>query len=164
MVKRKQTQPPIPDEVLKLSIEELRRTSDWLSAGYNNVKTKTLTYLGGSLALLTYLYSGGDLFFPDEMYGRIFYVMGLGSVLCAIVMLFLSMLPRRWEFSTDSDDLDDMNFDDVNHYLQYVKNNYMISYKRNIATYEKNHRVLSLSFFPLVIGAIILVVLKIFGA
>ncbi len=163
MVRHKQTEPPISDETLGVTIEELRRTMDWLSSAYDTVKTKTLTYIGAGLALLTFLYANGDIFFPSETYGRIFYIIGFALIVSALVMLFVSMLPRSWEFSIDSDDLDDMNFVDTNHYLQYVKNNYMNAYRRNRRTYQKNHRILALSFFPLIIGAIILIVLKIFG-
>lgn len=163
MVKRKQVEPPIPDEILEVTIDELRRTLDWLNAAYDTVKTKTLTFMGGGLALLTFLYANGDIFFPHETYGRIFYIIGFASVIGALIMLFFSMLPRIWEFSIDSNDLEDMNFEDKNHYLQYVKSNYMRAYKRNAKTYGKNHKVLNLSFFPLVLGAIILIVLKIFG-
>lgn len=163
MVRHKQTQPPIPDGILEVSIEELRRTLDWLSASYDKIKAKTLTFMGGGLALMVFLYSSGDVFFPSELYGRIFYIIGFALVVSALVMLFASMLPRKWEFSIDSDDLEDLNFVDKEHYLQYVKNNYMYAYKCNLKTYEKNHKMLTLSFYPLIIGAIILVVLKTFG-
>lgn len=164
MVKRKQVQPPLSDEMLEVTIDELRRAYDWVSHMYDKVKSKTLTFLGGGLALLIFLYSGGNLFFPSQVYGQIFYVIGLGLVVCSLVMLFVSTLPRTWLLTVDSKDMDDMNFEDDNHYLQYVKNNYMEAYKFNKNIYEKNGKMLNLSFFPLVIGAIILVVLKIFGA
>lgn len=164
MVKPKQTEPPIDDAILLLTIEELRRALSWLDHAYDKVKTKTLTFLGGGLAVLTFLYASGDLFFPEEFYGRIFYVTGLALMISAIIMLFMSMWPRIWEFTIDSDDLEDMNFTDKSHYIQYVKSNYMKAYKSNSITYAKNHRILHRAFFPLVAGAIILVVLKIFGA
>lgn len=164
VVKRKQTHPPLSDKTLTVAIEELRRTNDWISAAYDRVKVKTFTFLGGGLALLLYLYSpNGDIFFPKEVYGRIFYVIGLGLLISSVIMLFISLLPRRWYFSADLDDMKEMNFEDDNHYLQYVKNEHMVAYENNLKTYEQNHRILTLSFYPLVVGAIILVVLKIFG-
>lgn len=164
MVLKKIVEPPIDIESQKLTIEEIRRTLDWLEKAYASVKNKTLTFMGGGLALLTFLYSGGNLFFPHEFYGRVFYVTGLILVLGALVMLFFSMLPRRWEFTIDRKDIQDMNFQDYEHYLQYVVSNYLTAYEQNLTTYNKNHKVLNLSFYPLVFGAIILVVLKIFGA
>lgn len=163
MVKPKQTQPLITDDVLLITIDELQRTMDWLDASYRNTKTKTLTFMGGGFALMTFLYASGDLFFPPELYGRIIYVVGLALIIAALVILFLSMLPRRWEFTTDYKDLCEMNFEDKNHYLQYVKDNYMAAYKNNMYTYDRNNKLLTSSFYPLVIGAILLVVLKIFG-
>lgn len=164
MVRRKQVDPPLSDEMLKVTIDELRRTNDWLNSAYDRVKVKTFTFLGGGFALLLYLYSpNGDVFFPKEFYGQIFYVIGLALLVSAMVMLFFSLLPRMWIFSIDREDLSDMNFVDDNHYLQYVKNNQLKAYEQNSRTYAKNHRVLALSFYPLIIGAIILVVLKMFG-
>ena len=164
MVRIKQTQPPLDDDILVITIDELRRTLDWLDDAYARVKTKTLTFIGAGLALLTFLYASGDIFFPAETYGKIFYCIGLSLVVAAIIMLFASMWPRRWEFTIDTNDLEDMNFEDKSHYLQYVKSSYMKAYKANCQTYSKNHRILHMAFFPLVVGAIILVVLKIFGA
>lgn len=163
MVKRKQLEPAIDDEILTHSISELKHTIDWLNSAYESIKAKTLAFLGAGLALLTYLYSSGDLFFPDEMYGRIFYCIGLALVLTSLVMLFRSLWPRRWEFTIDSNDLEDMNFTDKNHYLQYVKEIHIKAYRANLLTYTKNHKILHTAFFPLIVGAIILVVLKIFG-
>lgn len=163
MVKRKQNEPPLDDETLKLTIEELRRTNDWISNSYDKVKTKTFTFLGGGFGLLIFLYSSGDIFFPKEDYGRIFYVLGLALLIGSIVMLFVSLLPRIWEFSTDCDELEELNFEDHSHYLQYVKSNYIKQYRKNKHTYEKNQRIMSLAFYPLTLGAIIMVVLKIFG-
>lgn len=163
MVQRKQEDSKIDDAILLLTIEELRRTLDWLSDAYDKVNTKILTFLGGGLAALTFLYASGDLFFPAEFYGQIFYVIGLVGMVSGIVMLFISLWPRVWEFTIDSEDLNDMNFNDYTHYLQYVKQNYMKAYKSNSNCYQKKHRLLHRAFIPLVIGAIILVVLKIFG-
>lgn len=164
MVRRKQIDPPLSDEMLKVTIEELRRTNDWLSEAYDKVKVKTFTFLGGGLGLLVFLYSpDGDIFFPIETYGRIFYVIGFASLVSSLVMLFFSLLPRMWIFSIDRDEIVEMNFTDDNHYLQYVKSNQLKAYEANSKTYAKNHRVLALSFYPLIIGAIILIVLKTFG-
>lgn len=165
MVKKKQPQSSgDEDEILNITIEELRRTLSWLDEAYNRVKTKTLTFIGAGLALLTFLYASGDIFFPAEAYGQIFYSIGLALIISAVIMLFASMWPRTWLFTVDAEDLDDMNFEDKTHYLQYVKDNYLKAYKANSTTYAKNHKILHMAFFPLVIGAIILVVLKIFGA
>lgn len=165
---RKKDEYFIDDEILIITIDELRRTLDWLDNAYHRVKTKTLTFIGAGLAVLTFLYAtgaeSGDVFFPDEAYGRIFYLIGLGFVISSMIMLFVSMLPRRWEFTIDRGDLRDMNFEDKLHYLQYVKDNYLLAYETNLKTYEANHRILNLSFYPLVSGAIMLIVLKIFGA
>ena len=155
---------PLDEKTLETMIEELRRMNDWVDHAYQRVKTKTLTFLGGGLAVLTFLYSNGETFIPTETYGRIFYFCGLGAVLGAIIMLFAALLPRMWEFSIESKDIDTVEKYSGVEYLKYVKDRLFLTYRTNIETYDKNQRLLNRSFYPLVFGAIILVVLKIFGA
>lgn len=150
-------------EILEITIEEMRRVHDWLDQAYVRMKSRIITYLGGGLVALTFLYSGGDTFIPPQVYGKIFYFVGLGLVLGALIVLFIALLPRHWEFSIEDTDLEELSFVTKRDYVEYVKNRYMTSYKMNLNTYESNHKLLNRGFFPLIIGAIILTVLKIFG-
>lgn len=151
------------EEIIELAIVELRRTFDWVDAAYQRVKLKTITYLGGGLATLAFLYANGDTFIPKEAYGKIFYFIGLGLVLGALVLLFISMLPRYWEFSIDHQVIEKLEFKSKKEYLSNMKEAYLSAYKHNLQVYEKNHKFLSYGFYPLIFGVIILVVLKLFG-
>jgi hypothetical protein len=162
----------LPDEkaILQLTIEELRRTYDWLDSAYVRLKTKTLTFLGAGLAVLTFLYNGGNTFIPHETYGIIFYFGGLILLLSALALLLIALLPRHWEFSVEIPDIEAISFpskkdflENEQAYLEYIKNRYVTAYKMNISTYEANQKLLNLSFYPLVLGAIILTVLRMFG-
>ena len=149
--------------ILELMISEIRRADDWVNDGYKRVKTKTLTFLGGSFALLTFLYADGVTFIPKEVYGKIFYFAGLGLILGGMIALFVSLHPRRWEFSLESKDLPRLIKGSKLEYLEHVKDRYLFAYKANLKTHDKNAILLNRSFYPLILGATILVVLKIFG-
>lgn len=150
-------------EVLEVAIEELRHTNQWLSEAFQRVKNKSLTLIGGALATLTFLYSSGDIFFPGEVYGRIFYFIGLGALLIGLGLLCLTLLPQRWEFSTENKELAKLEQKNIVKYLEYVKDRHLDSYRSNMRTYEHTQVLVMRGFHALILGAIILVILKIFA-
>lgn len=151
------------EEILKLTIEEQRRVYDCVDSNYQQIKTRTIVFLGAGFAVMTFLYSSGDIFFPEQLYGRIFYFVALGLVITGFCLLFVALQTAQWEFPTEKTRLSKLaDFRSRIAYLEYVKDRYLACYDRNIAICEKKHRLLSTSFYPLVIGATILVLLKIF--
>ena len=73
-------------ETLKLSIEELKVMHDEICENYSNAKSKILFFLAGAFAFLSYLFTGKDLFIPDELYGAIIYFLGLALCIPAFVL------------------------------------------------------------------------------
>jgi hypothetical protein len=151
-------------EIMEVAVEEQRRVYDQLASGYEQAKIKALTFLGGGLAAMTFLYSGRDLFIPDEIYGKIFYYVGLGLVIFAISTLFMSLKRQYWEFPTEYKDLKKLEYPNKKSYLEYVKQRYLECYEINRKAYEYKHKMLDTAFYPLVIGVTILIVLKLFPA
>jgi len=158
-------------QILRLSIEEMRRTYDWLDGAFVRMKTKTLTFIGGGLATLTFLYADGDVFIPNQVNGKIFYFAALGLLLAAIaILLTIALKPYHWEFSIENKDMESVRFPTTKDflaseedYLLYVKERYYEAYSMNMRAYEYSIKWLSRAFLPLLIGAIMLTVLKIFG-
>lgn len=151
-------------EVLRIALEEQRREYDELTAMKNAVAVKTLTLTGAGLALLTYLYGGGNLFFPQELYGRVFYIVGaLLTVGSVSVLLFATKPTGKWELPPQDVDLEELTEDDEREYLEYMKRRYLTCWNLNSKYYNMKQRLMNMSFYPLVFGAIILVVIKIFG-
>jgi hypothetical protein len=150
--------------VLRIAIDEQRLVAQKLHEDYYQMKTRILTYLGGGLAVLTFLYSRADgTFIPDETYGKIFYFAGLGMMVMAISLLLYALTPAEWEVPTENVKLELLEGDNDLEYLAYVKLRYVACYKTNIRAYTTKQKLLNTSFFPLIFGAIILVVLNIFG-
>lgn len=130
-----------------------------------NVNIKTLTLAGAGLAVLTYLYGSGDFFIPDEVYGKIFYAIGATLLVGAVSVLLYAVKPSgKWELPTETkQSLQGLSETDKRKYLEYVKDRYIYCYTENGRYYHSKQRLMNLSFYPLVFGAIILVVIKIFG-
>lgn len=158
--------------ILTLAIEELRRTLDWVDSAFVRMRNKTLTFVGGGLATLTFLYANGNTFIPAQTYGRIFYFFGLGLLLAAIITLLTVLLkPMHTEFSIENDDIEAIAFPSAKDflkseeaYLMYTKERYYKAYTMNLRAYEYCCKWQQRAFLPLLIGGIILAVLKIFGS
>lgn len=146
---------------LKLSIDELRRMNDELCSTYISIRNKTLAFIAGSFALLTYLYNGGDLFIPEQLYGKILYFIGLFLCLISIGILFLALHPVVWRMPTQS-----KSYKDKRSYLgllQYIRDEYIEGIGINISHCSNKQKLLNLAFNLLVIGAILLLVIKNFN-
>jgi len=155
-------------EVLRIAIDEQRREHDELTSAFERLRFKILTLLGGGLALLTFLYSNPNpknpLFLPSELYGKIFYFAGLVLIVGALSALLHATRPSGvWEVAPEADKLKRLSEDDQAKYLAYVSKRYLVCYKNNCKEYSTKHKFLNMSFYPLVFGAIILIVIKLFG-
>ena len=156
-------------EVLLISIDEQRRVYDELNEYSNQVKVKILTLLGAGLALLTFLYANpsdkeNPLFIPPTLYGKIFYVAGIVLTLGALSILLYATKPGgEHEVPTEVAVLKDLDTREEYEFLEYVNDRYIACYKVNVSHYQSKYKLLNIAFLPLVFGAIILIVLKIFG-
>jgi hypothetical protein len=159
-------------EVLHIAISELRRSFDELSKFNSEIKVKILTFIGAGIALTTYLYGGQKegataaqiLFFPKELYGQFMYVVGALSFFGAMITLVFGAHPAGiWEVPTDIKKLKKLNENNEVKYLEYVKTEYIGSYKNNVKLYEKRVTVLAKAFYPFVFGAMLLIAIKLLG-
>lgn len=152
----------VPKAVNKIAVDELRHTYDILNKSIDKLQTKTLTFLAATLALLTFLYSGGDLFIPAQVYGRIFYFLGLALVLTAVIMFLLGLKPVSYQVPTTIAKLKDIKERDEQEYLEYVKQEYISTFDHNKVIYESKHADLYRGFVLLTLGAFILIIIKTF--
>lgn len=152
---------------LKLMLEEsivnYRATNAALDDLYRAVKSKIMIILGGSLALLTYLYSSDSLFLPEQLYGRIIYAIGLGLVLAGISMLYKASYRRIWAFPVDIKETRERTFKSYIEYLYYVEKNFIEVYEKNSSQYTNVVKWLHWGFVTVVLGAILLIVIKFFS-
>lgn len=159
-------------ETLRLYIHEQSRFHDELTSSSNGAKTKIATYIGTILALFAFLYAGAldptktvlqRLFIPDELYGKIFYAIGLFFLLFALGKLIHGARPNGfWSVGYQSSDLIDVESMSETDYLIKLKNNNDEARASNIDQYNKKFVALKDAFFPMLIGAIIMIVLRYF--
>lgn len=150
------------ESILEIAVEEQRRVYDKMFDNYQQVKSRTLVFLAAGFALMTFLYASGDIFFPKQTYGQIFYLAALGLVIFGFCALFIALQAARWEYPTEKSRLQTLDFPSKVEYLEYIKDRYILCYTLNVTVCEKKHMLLRISFYPLIIGATILVLLKIF--
>jgi len=161
----------VTKEVLRIAIEEQRLAAQKLDDAYNHMKSRVVTYLGGGLAAVLFLYSrqgtnahpADALFIPTEIYGQIFYFLAVAIFIVSIGLLLLALTPGLWEMPTEQKELRSLAEKNELTYLKYVKNRYCECFETNIKTYNHKQRLLNTAFYPLIFSVIILVVLNLFG-
>lgn len=159
-------------EALKLYVAGQQKFHDELTTAHIGVINRIVTYIGAVLAFLTFLYIGAldttksvaeRLFIPDELYGKIFYVAGLFFILLALGRLIHGFRPNgTWSVGFRSSDINEIEEMDEEAYLIKLKNDNDEARKSNISQYEKAFGSLKAAFYPLLIGAIVLIVLRYF--
>lgn len=162
-------------EVLRIAVEEQRRFHDELTSSFRGLRNKTLSFIGATLALLTFLYAGASssdggnlttaerLFIPHELYGLIFYFVGLSCIIYALGKLVHGAKPDAvWSVPLEQRDYANLIEDDERRFLQKLKDEYVAKTEENLQVHAKKSEALKDSFYPLLVGAILLVVLRYF--
>lgn len=150
-------------DVLKLSLDELRIIYARLDVAQATARLRTLTFLGAALALLSYLYGNGDLFIPAERYGKVFYFLGLGLIISAISLLMHAMRPKQWSVPIESKMTKLKRNKTQLELLEQLVEDYTECMLHNVAIYEKQMPYLYSSFFQILCGGTLLLVLKNIG-
>lgn len=154
---------------LELAIEEQRRDYDVLHSLHEGVKVKNITFLAAALALLGYLYTGNKgnlkekLFIPSQAYGVVFYVAGALLLLGAVAGLITALVRiHPWQTAYDNEQEDDI-MNNYEKYLRYMKKRYLKVSRNNGSSYENRRKLLNNSFWALLVGGTILLLIKTFG-
>lgn len=157
---------------LELAVEEQRRDWDALNQAYEAAKRKNITFLAAAFALLGYLYGSNiqphesireRLFMPHEAYGIIVYALAAGLFLFGIATLMLALRSKGWSTAYEDDQEDDL-LTSYEKYLRYMNKRYLKCSNNNRNSYNAKYILLEMSFLPLVMGGILLLILKIFVA
>ncbi len=153
---------PTDKAVNRIAIEELRRSYDIMHRAVDQLRVKTLTFIAATFGLLTFLYRDGDLFIPPQLYGRIFYFVGFFSLITALIIFLLGLMPYPWKLTTEIKQLKNIRQNNEDEYLEYVRGEYIDSFTNNARVYENKHSSFNLGFILLVVGAFTLIVIKTF--
>lgn len=159
-------------KALKIYIAEQERFHDELTAANAGLKVRLTTYIGAILALLAFLYVSAldssktpqaRLFIPHELYGQIFYITGLFFILYALGRLIHGMRPNGfWSVGYDSTDLKKVESLSEEEYLMKLKNDNDNARRSNVDDYNRRQSSLKDAFYPMLIGAIMMIVLRYF--
>ena len=163
-------------KVLKVAVNEQRRFHDELTGSFRGLRTKIITFIGAILALLTFLYAGATttkvpetrstvdrLFFPSELYGQIFYLVGLTCLIYALAKLVHGAKPdAQWSVPFEQSDFASLKDTDERVYLEKLKDEYVKATDNNLRMHAKKSEAMKDSFYPMLVGGILLVVLRYF--
>ncbi len=153
---------------LELIIQEQRRDYDYLTSIYDRMRATENVLLTASFGIVTYLYyrapagsksSIADrVFFPQEDYGKVIYIIAAGFFVFGIFKLMITVFGYNpWQTAYEREKTFSHNRLET---LEYVKNRYDICLESNGKNYAKRKRELIFLFYCMLISAIILVVIK----
>ena len=162
--------------ILSTTLDEQRRFHDEITKSFDNIKSKIILYIGAILAVMTFLYSsaldGGKttqerLFIPKELYGVLFYFFGLMCLIYALSVLIRAMrMDTQWEVYTETAERHVVGGVDEKlahqEYLQEMVNGYETAISKNLRSHRIKSVAIQTAFSPMIAGAIILVVLRLF--
>jgi hypothetical protein len=162
--------------ILHVALDEQRRFHDELTRSFDVIKSKIVYYIGAILATMTFLYSGAldehkstleKLFIPNELYGMLFYFFGVICLLYSLAVLAKGMRPDiRWNVYTEATEQRVVGGVDTSlserEYLQDMVDGYESYTNTNLESHNKKSEATRAAFFPMVMGAIILTVLRLF--
>lgn len=153
------------DEIKKLDIKtsiELKRY-EWLDKHFLETKNRRLLLVSAEVAIFVYLFSDLQNMIPGELYGIIFFGMGIASAIASLVASFYHLRPIRWFYpigATEKAEIDASKSE-----LEWKKIVYTDCHKTNLECIKVLNSIarslkLSLTFF--VISVTILVIIKFF--
>lgn len=155
---------------LELALVEQRKDYDQVNAMYESSRVKNYSMFAFMFGLLAYLYTSNDkadslrerLFLPPEAYGVIIYVIGALLILYGMKSLIMALKSRPWKTAYDNDQ-DEYYMEDYERYLKYMRKRYLKCSTTNSKSYAEKQELLDEAVWPLIIGSIILLVIKIIG-
>lgn len=159
------------NESLDTILAEQRRDQDYLLHIYNRMRAGQNILLAASFGVLVYLSSALNLadkslaerlFFPDEDYGKVIYVLASGFFLFGVIKLMINVFGKHpWSTSYVAEK-DGYDHDPVNTKQYFKERNDSVTLK-NAKSYFQHHDELTYLFYSISVSAIILIVMKTLG-
>lgn len=151
-----------PNEYLsELTLSELRRLYDRINADYNTLRGRIFTLLGGELIAVSFIF-GGENFLPHQVYGKVFYFIGIGLILLATAFLYMGSSPVLWSAPFELKEAKQMpeKYNTSEELHKYVKEEYIESIEHCMGKHEEKVRHFTLALRLLFSGVIMLLILK----
>lgn len=162
--------------ILRIALEEQRLFHQELTGAFETQRNRIVYYIGAILAVLTFIYSGAldtskstqqKLFIPEELYGMLFYFFAVACIVYALFILVKGMHPNeKWTIFTDTTEQKVLGGVDPKmserDYLQAMVDGYEQATNDNLRAHARKSQATRAAFFPMLIGAILLVVLRFF--
>lgn len=155
---------------LMLIIEEQRRNSDYLLHIFDRMRATENVLLTSAYGILTFLYysvatsdastMAERLFFPEQDYGKVIYIIAAAFFFYGLIKLTLIVFGKNpWETSYESKKKDYTHEQPLTT-LTYIKDRYDSCTKINGIEYNKRKDNLNFLFYCILLSGIILVVMK----
>lgn len=166
MVKETVDEHDLPSDdrkTLTLSLEEARKKYDRLNSDYHNLRGRLFTLLAAELAVVTYLFASDGNILPRQLYGIIFFAVGVSMLAVAAVILFVAVSSVVWAVPLNIPELKNKYNLSHDKYLEHMRDDYLESYAFCLEKHQSRTKMFDWSIRLFLIGVTILLILKFGG-
>lgn len=156
---------PIKDddkpEVIKTSIQELKSLYQRIDTNWINLKNRTLGLLAGEVAVVSFIFTD-NTFVPKEIYGRVYFAVGIGLVSLAFALLLFILATSSWRMPYDVETSQKLykRFDSHLDFLEHIREDYEQCINFCLVKMAFRARLYNISLLALSSGIIMLLVLR----
>jgi len=150
-------------EFLTVVIPHLQHLYDSMSQSLDNVRTRSLTFLGGEIAIISFLFTTGSFSNAQGILNIAFLCLGVVLLLTAFFLLLWILQPSSWGYppdTKDTRDLTDRFCGSKLKYLRYMKSEYEEFIRCGVKAINLRSALFAWAIRALSAGILILLVLK----
>ncbi|HEY8992367.1 MAG TPA: hypothetical protein VIM37_00795 [Candidatus Microsaccharimonas sp.] len=148
--------------VLKLQLSEWRRKVDAIDQSYDRIRGRSITLLTIQLGVTGYFITQLTTIIKPELYGKLFFVIGAATAVCAIALSIRNYRTKHhWASPMYELEIERMNNAlDLKGALDILVVDYKVAYENNLSIHQPAANRLNQSLFMFIAAAIILLVLQ----
>lgn len=143
-----------------LLLHEHRERLRGINVACKELRNRMLLFLTADLAVLAYCFTNAEEYLPAELYGVIFFALGVASLIASVCVItaFLCIV-KPWS-PTEIPDIQHLDYE--KEILQATIQSYQSSCENAQRKLARQHLIANLALLLFLIGAIIVIIIKIF--
>lgn len=153
-------------EIYKLTmlLNEAKKRYESVDTSFKENRNRMFVLFSGELAVMTFLFSDLLNIMPDELYGRVIFIMACSGIVFSVGLLFIfNRSIFNWPSPIgplDREKIKQMN--NKKEILEYMINDYVNARNDGHKILTRKAKALNLSIQIFILSAIILMIIKIF--
>lgn len=155
--------PKLQNHKLKLKLDAEKERYSAAEGSFNGIRSRCLALLSVEMVLITYFFSDLRSIIPSEIYGIIFFAIGIISIIASAGLSLYSIRPITWPDPIGPEEYAKLDYaKDENECLKVFANDYTLSAEEAKRLTAKQAQIFKYSLLLFVFGLIMLLIIKFF--